>query len=297
MQRLNLYLDWKLNCQFAGLVWALDTGLFARAGVDLRVIEPVAGDNVPVLDRVQQDPDAIGTVEENLVIQAAAESRPVRAFGAMLQRAPLVLMTEAAGPVRGLADLRRRRVAMHADGATHLRALLRLSGLDPDAVQITVGGWTLADLRQGRFDAVQGYAITEAQALAREGYDARLIPLHHAALSPASIVLVARRDLSERRTDVLRAVLDTLAVGWAGVLEDPATAAQKVARWSEEHPDAGQNEAILRGMSEYVRRGPNAPLVRLNRARLEQNIGSLALAGVLAQPLDVAEVLVPELAV
>ncbi|MEO0937027.1 MAG: ABC transporter substrate-binding protein [Pseudomonadota bacterium] len=297
MQRLNLYLDWKLNCQFAGLIWALDMGLFERGGVDLRVIQPVAGDPVPVLDRVQLNADAIGTVEENLAIQAAAEGRPVRAFGAMLQRAPLVLMTDAAGPVRGFADLSGRRVAMHADGATQLRALMRLSGLDPDEIDMTVGGWTLADLRQGRFDAVQGYAITEAQALARAGYDARLIPLHHAALSPASIVLVAHQDLADRRTDVLRAVLDALAVGWAAVLQDPASAAQTVALWSEEHPDAVQNEAILRGMSEYVRRGPNAPLVRLSRARLEQNIRSLGRARALAQPLDVADVLVPGLAV
>ncbi len=33
-------LDWYLNCQFAGLIWARDRGLYADAGLDVTLVDP-----------------------------------------------------------------------------------------------------------------------------------------------------------------------------------------------------------------------------------------------------------------
>lgn len=286
MRELTLFLDWDLNCQFAGLIWAMDAELFRQAGIDVRVVPPSAQPDGPVMDLMLDAPGALCTVEENLAVVAAADGLPVRAIGAMLQRSPFVLMTAATGGVAALDDLPGRKVAMNHDGSVHLDALLRLKGIDPGSVDVTVGGWSLDDLVGGRFDAVQGYAITEAHDLARRGFAARLVPLHAPELSPSSIVLVAETATIARQKPALGAMLRALAAGWDAVLERPEEAARRVAAWSEEHPDVAENIEILRGIAPFVRRDGGAA-VQLDAAQWARNLEAMARLGMVpAMALD-----------
>lgn len=290
MVGLTLNLDWELNCQFAGLIWAMDAGFLK----DVTVVPPSAQSGAPVLELLEAGVPAVATVEENLLVGAVASGQTVRALGAMLQRSPLVLMTAQTGPVRGLGDLVGGRVAMHADGAQHLRALLRLDGIDPAAVDIAVGGWSMQDLIAGSYGAVQGYAITEAAALQSQGFAARLIPLHHAALSPHSIVMVARTEVIAAHRPALRAMLRAIADGWRQVLHDPQTAARRVAAYSAEHADVQQNCAILERIAPYVRRRPEAAVLRLDAAQWARNLQSFQRLSMLDTALNVQDVIAPE---
>ncbi|MEL7097986.1 MAG: ABC transporter substrate-binding protein [Pseudomonadota bacterium] len=264
-------MDWELNCQFAGVIWAMEAGLFERAGLLVDVVPPSRQSGAPVLDLIAGHGAAVGTVEENLVMQAAAAGHGVRAVGAMLQRSPLVLMARGGVGVQNIGDLHGRRVAMHADGAAHLRAILALHDIDPAGVHITVGGWSLGDLEAGQFDAVQGYAITEAHTL---GQGAWLIPLHHPKLSPSSIVMAAGAQTLKAQGAQVQAMVRAVAEGWRCVLADPARAADHVAAVSREHSDPETNMAILSGIGAYAN-GP-AGICGLDRSQWSRNLETLA---------------------
>jgi ABC-type nitrate/sulfonate/bicarbonate transport system substrate-binding protein len=237
MRAFTFFLDWELNCQFAGPIWAREKDLYRQAGLEVQLLPPSAQPRKDLIDLVLENDCAAGSIEENLIVRAAMAGKPVRVVAAMLKQTPLVLITARCGPIKTLADLPGRRVAMHGDGMYLLVPLLKLNGIDPKSVDLAVGDWSLEDLVEGRFDAVQGYAITEAQALAKSGFEAELIPLSHPNLDPHSQVIFASVQSIAHRKNFLRTFLRATFEGWRQVLAHPDEAAVCVAAHSTEHAD------------------------------------------------------------
>jgi len=294
---LTFLLDWEINCQFAGLLWAEAEGLYREAGLALSILPPSQHGQRDLAAAVLDAPGTLACLEENLLVQAAASGRAVCAVAAMLRHTPLVLMTAADGPVHRLDDLVGRRVAMHPDGIALLRALLRLRGIDPGTVRAETDNWDLTALLARRFDAVQGYRITEALRLEQMGFDARLIPLADPALHPQSQVIVAAQRTIAAQAAPLRLFLDVTFAAWAAVLRNPQRAAQIVAAQSAEHRNPAENLEILRAMAPLLR-GPNPalPLGALDPAQWQRNLesyrrfgplsGDIALENVIALGLE-----------
>ncbi len=296
MRAFSFFLDWQLNCQFAGLIWAREKGLYRRHGLDVRLVPPGDHPGTSPIDLVLKEEDAAGSIEENLILRAALAGQPLRAVAAMLRETPLVLMTARRGPVKTLSDLPGRRVAMHRDGLHLLEALLDMAGVDPKNLEIAVDGWTLDDLTKGRFDAVQGYAITEARTLAKKGFDARLIPLSHPDLDPHSQVIFASTRSISQREEVLRAFLQASFEGWRQALSQPEEAAALVALHSQEHGDRIENRAILQSLGQYVvGKEAGRPLGALDPERWRRNLASYGRYGLVEPVTDVSRVIAPHI--
>ncbi len=287
MTAFTLFLDWELNCQFAGPVWAREKGLYRQLGLEVTLSPPSAQDGLDLVEQVLDQELAAGSIEENLVVRAALAGEPLRAVAAMFKESPLVLMTPRGGPIKNLADLPGRCVAMHRDGLRLLETLLTLNGIDPESVNRRVGNWSLEDLIKGRFDAVQGYAITEVRALAKHGFAAETIPLGHENLNPHSQVIFASLDGITHRKNHLRAFLQATFDGWRQVIARPEEAAALVAAQSSEHADLAENRAILGSIGRYLR-GPvkSEPLGSLDPARWRRNLASYASCGITERPAD-----------
>ncbi len=288
MTPFRFYLDWRLDCQFAGPVWARGHGLYRAAGLDVDLVAPDRHPERSVLDLIADDPCSAGCCEDNLVVKHGADGKPARAIGAMLQETPLVLMTKGKSGIEAIGDLAGYRIAMHRDGEHLLRILLRLHGVDIDAVDVTVTGWSLDDLIAGRFDAVQGYAITEAVALERQGYRPRLIPLRHPSLVPQSQVIVTTAACLETHGGVLRRFLAATAEGWRQALAQRNEAAALIAETCVGRPDVAENRRVLDMMAPLVfgRKGPEQACL-INRERWRENIATYARFGLIAQQVAV----------
>ncbi len=280
MTPFTFFLDWELNCQFAGLIWARDRGLYAERGIDVRFVAPRENPQRPVVDLVLAQAPAAGCMEDNLIVRAALAGHGLRAVGAMLQASPIALMTAPASGITRLGDLPGRRVAMHADGIHLLHTLLKLHGIDPGGVETNVGSWSLDDLMARRFDAVQGYSITEADDLARRGLKVRLIPLRHAELRPYSQVIFAAQSTISQHPDLLRDFLAATFDGWRQAMTRRDEAAALIAAVSEEHADVDRNCAILDAMQPLV--GGDVGLTRagaLDPERWRRNLATYARFG------------------
>ncbi len=293
MTPFRFYLDWHVDCQFAGLIWAGEQGLYGDAGLDVDLVVPERHPEHTVLDLIAGDPCSAGCCEDNLVVQHGADGKPVRAIGAMLQETPLVLMTKDGIGITAISDLAGHRVAMHADGENLLRILLRLNGVDVDAVDITVHGWSLDDLAAGRFDAVQGYAITEAIALEGRGFSPRLVPLHHTSLVPQSQVIVTTPVCLSSHEAILRRFLAATAEGWRQALAQPDEAAAMLAATCAGRTDISENRRILAMMTPLVvgAKGPQG-ICQIDRGRWRQNITTYARFGLVARQFAVDDIVV-----
>ena len=244
--------DWYLNCQFTGLIWARDRGLYQDAGLDVTLIDPREFPTTSTLDVVLSHKVAAGCMEDNLVVRAALADKGVRAIGAMLQQTPMVLMTDQDSGIRTLQDLPGRRIAMHADGIHLLRTVLTLHGIDPQEVDTTVGGWDLHDLIDGRFEAVQGYTITEPAELKALGLNPYLIPVRHHQLHPYAQMMFATTACIEQHGEVLQRFVEATFEGWRQAMANRGKAAEMVAAVSADQPNADVNRQILDDMLPIV---------------------------------------------
>ncbi|MEM7346816.1 MAG: ABC transporter substrate-binding protein [Chloroflexota bacterium] len=291
MITINFVLDWYLNCQFAGLIWARERNLYRAAGLEVQLLDPRDYPTSPTLDLVLKYELAAGCMEDNLVVRASLAGHGVRAIGAMLQQTPMVLMTAPESGLRTLHDLPGRRIAMHNDGVHLLRAILALHGIDAQQVDITVGGWLLTDLIEGRFDAVQGYTITEPAELMAHGLTPHLIPVLHHNLHPYAQMMFATTTCIDTYEDELRRFLQATFEGWRQAMTHREEAAYLVAAVSEDQPDASVNLQILEAMVPLVAGDVGLERVGyLDPDRWQHNLATYWRFGMIDQPATIEAV-------
>jgi len=243
--RFPFFLDWEPNCQFAGLIRAREKGLYADAGLDVRLVAPSENAETITLDLVLSGGLCAGCMEENLIVRAAVAGRGVKAIGATMQDSPIQLMTLPESGIMSLADVPGRRIAMYRDGIHLLETVLALHGIEASTMEATVAGWTLDQLVDGTFDAVQGYTTTEPHTLARRGIATRLIPIRHRDLHPWAQMMFTTDAAIADHADVLARFVGACKRGWQEAMTDLEETARMVAACSDEHDDAAENRHIL----------------------------------------------------
>lgn len=249
---LDFHLDWSVNCQFAGLLWAREEGLFAAEGLDVRLVPPEENPDTTTLELVLAGERRVGCMEDNLIVRAVVAGKGIKAIGATMQDSPIHLVTLPESGMACLADVAGRRIAMHRDGIHLLETVLELHGIDPGPMETTVAGWTLDQLLDGTFDAVQGYATTEPHHLRRLGHATRLIPIRHDNLRPWAQMMFTTDVMIAAHGPALRRFLAACREGWQQAMTNLDECARLVAARSAEHGDVAENRRILETMLPLV---------------------------------------------
>lgn len=209
---VTFQLDWKPNAQFAGILLAKDRGWYREAGIDLSV-RPIPPDE-SVVRSVVTNRLWLGCAESGVLLPARARGEPIRVVGTMLQGSPMCLISLRPARLRKPADLRGRRIGVHADGNDAIDFVLRPVGLDRTSVRVEVMPYDTTPLLEGRFDAVQGYSVDEAIELRLAGHDIDLMFFHdHGYAAYAQVYFTSEAMLAER-PDLVRRFLEVSARGW-----------------------------------------------------------------------------------
>ena len=213
----TFYLDWMICAQFAGLCWAKAKGLYEAVDLDVQLI-PWQEDGRSIIDKVMMGGLCAGSSEDNLIVSAVANGHDVRAIGTMLQGTPLSLMSRKTQPIRGMHDLRGKRVGMHSDGIHALETILTMEGIPLNDLTIQEVTFDLEHLRQDRFDVLQGYAMTEPVQLAALGIEVDVLPVSHARLHPYAQVFFASADCITTDGAILTRFLAASMDGWRAAM-------------------------------------------------------------------------------
>jgi ABC-type nitrate/sulfonate/bicarbonate transport system substrate-binding protein len=290
MQPFTFYLDWIITGQFAGLCWAQEKGLYTQAGLAVDLL-PWQEDGRSIVEKVMAGGLCAGSSEDNLIVSGLVAGHPIKALAGMLQQSPLVLMTKRSSNIQTLADLAGRRVAMHADGIRILEAVLALAGIDQAAINLSEVTYDLDNLAQDRFDAVQGYAMSEPLELAALGYDLHLIPVRHYYLHPYAQVFFASAAVIRQKPAILQAFLAASFEGWRQAMAHREEAAQIVVNQAQGLAHLTTERQIVETLATYV--SADSSLARfgaLDLGRWQRNLDTYAKLGLTPRRLPVAEV-------
>lgn len=226
---LSLMLDWTPNPDHVGFYYALHTGLFSKAGLDVTIHAPA--DPTTPLKLVGVGRTDLAVSYEQEVFFAAAKKLPVVAVAAVVPQ-PLNSLIAIEPHIRTIGDLKGAKVGITgvpSDYAT-LDTMLQSAGLTrADVKAVTVGYNLIPALLSHRVDAVLGvYRNVEGVQLQLRGLRPTIIPVDRAGVpSYDELVLVANRDRLRSdagyRGDVRRFV-DAFLAGTSSARAHPARA-------------------------------------------------------------------------
>jgi putative hydroxymethylpyrimidine transport system substrate-binding protein len=228
-QKVTVTLDWTPNPDHVGIFDARDTGLFARAGLDVDVRSP--SDPTAPLKLVGVGRSDLAVSYEQELFFAAAKKLPVVAVAAVVPQ-PLNSFMAIEPQVKSLRDLKGHTIGITgvpSDYAT-LDTALRSAGLTrKDVKVVTVGYNLLPALLAHRVDVVLGvYRNVEGIQLQLRGFHPTIIPVDRAGVPTYDeLVLVANKtrlhDDPTYHSEVRRFVAAFLA-GTADARRHPARA-------------------------------------------------------------------------
>ncbi len=156
-QKLTVMLDWFLNPDHATLVVAEKLGLFAKAGLEVEMIEPADPSDPPKLVAAGKADVAISYQPQLHLYHA--EGLPLVRIATLVATPLNTLVVLADGPIRSIADLKGRKVGFSVGGFEDalLAAMLARHGLGTDDIELVNVNFSLSpSLISGQVDAVIG---------------------------------------------------------------------------------------------------------------------------------------------
>ena len=216
------------DVQFAPFYLALKSGLYRRAGLDVRFQHGYTSELYPLL--VQGKLDFVVGDAEDAILYRSKDPRgaPFRYVLALYQTVPNVIFSLAEKHITRLADLKGRSLGMPLlSGAsyTSLQAMLRAAGLKESDLRIQQIGFTqLEAVLSHRVDAAMGFINNEPVVLAAQKDPVGLNLLPAAPYNSSAGNGVIGTDASLGKDSEAKKFLQTTQAAMAQTLNAPGVA-------------------------------------------------------------------------
>jgi NitT/TauT family transport system substrate-binding protein len=278
--------DWKAQAEHGGFYEALATGLYAKAGLDVKIMEGGPAVNVPQLLAGGAADFGIGS-NGFIPLNMVREGVPVRAVMAVFQKDPQVLITHPRGDVKSLAQMKGKPI-MIADASTvafwpWLKAKYGFSDS-----QIRKYTFNLAPFLVDPEAIQEGYLTSEPYTIEKEGHFKPQVFLLADNGYPgyANMVLVPQKWI-DRNPKVVQAFVNATIAGWQAYLHgNPAPANALIKHDNPEMTDALIAQAIQKMRSYNLAETKDGRIGVMTDGRWQIFFDTMASEGLYPKTLD-----------
>jgi len=218
-ERVRLLLDWKLDAKHALFVDALRRGDYARAGINLVLVEPAAK-SIQALELLFQAEVELAINYPHNLLLSGGQYPGLLSVGALVQRNPEGLLSLEARPVRTPAALRGRRVGIGPSPVSRAQfdVFCQANTVERESLEVvTVGFEGEERLLSGAIDALDAvaYAITRTE---RKGHPVCFLPYARYGIPDSPfLVFAARGEWAREHAGQLRAFFAATAAAFPRV--------------------------------------------------------------------------------
>ena len=274
MDKVTHQLGWVKSIQFGGHFAAIEQGYFEAEGIEAEFVAggPTGiGTDVAVAtgQALTSDTDVDGT------IRARLNDMPVKAFGAIMQKAPGAIMSLAETPINGLGDMPGKTIALPDGLRPQLNSLLTAGGFDPAEVNYVPVGTDPGMLAAGQVDGYYGWATNQGVMLQTRGVDIAIAYMNDLGVPGYAGVLIATDETIETQRDLLVRWLRAEIRGWQWHLDNPEEmAVLMVEKYGQRGLDLEAQTAESRMMADFLPVGDAAEngLLWINPAPFEAGL-------------------------
>ncbi|MBN9431867.1 MAG: ABC transporter substrate-binding protein [Bosea sp.] len=212
-------LGWIKSIQFGGHFAAIDQGYFADEGIEAEFLAGGPGTDGTALVASGQVMTSDSDVEG--VIRNRISGVPVKAFAAIMQKAPGAIMSLPSKPIKTLQDFPGKTIALPNATRPQVDILLKSAGIDPSTVNYVPVGTDPGILAAGQVDGYYGWATNQGVMLKERGVDIVVAYMNDLGLPGYAGVLYATDESIDTKSDLITRWLKAEIKGWQWFLDNP----------------------------------------------------------------------------
>ena len=235
--------DWKAQAEHGGFYQALAEGLYARRGLDVKIMPGGPEVNVPQLLANGAADFGMGS-NSFIVMNLVKANIPIRAVMAIFQKDPQILMSHPRRDINAIADMKGKPVLISAASMTAFWPWLRAKFGFTDS-QIRKYTYNLAPFILDPNAIQEGYLTSEPFTVESQAHWKPKIFLLSDFGYPgyANMVLVPQKWIDTNRRAV-QLFVDGTRDGWLHYLENPARGNALIKRDNPDMTDAILAQAL-----------------------------------------------------
>ena len=251
LDRVVHQLGWIKSVQFGGHFMAIEQGYFKDQGIDAEFTPGGPGTDTTTAVAAGQAMTTDGDVEG--VVRSRLNGIPVKAFAAIMQKAPGAIMSLAKTPIKGLADFPGKTIALPNGTRPQLELLLKAAKIDPTTVNFVPVGTDPGMLASGQVDGYYGWATNQGVMLKTRGVDIAVAYMNDLGLPGYAGVLYATDDTIQKNHELLVRWLKAEIKGWQWFLDHPdETAKLMVDKYGQRGLNLQAQEAEAKVYKDFI---------------------------------------------
>ena len=221
--------NWVAQAEHGGFYQALADGTYRKHGLDVTIVPGGPNVNNRLLLPTGRI-DFFMSANTLQMFDAVENNIPTVSVAAIFQKEPQVFIAHPDQGIEKFEDLKRLTLFVSKEGiATYFQWLKADYGFDETKVKpYTFNAQPfLADKRS----AMQGYVTSEPYAIEKQGgFKPKIFLLADQGFDAYSTLIETRRDLVERKPDLVQRFVDASVIGWANYLYGDNKAANALIR-------------------------------------------------------------------
>lgn len=273
--------SWINDAEFAGYFAAIDNGYFAEEGLDLTYLSG-GPDVIPESSLIAGKADLTLTTPDTTVLAIATQGAPFKIIGAQYQKNPIGIVSLASNPINSPQDLVGKTLAVPPVNVVSVEAMLKISGVDRNAVNIVPYAYDPTPLIKGEIDASLDFTTNVPFTIKQAGPDAVSFLLYDFGFTIFNDTVVVTADaLANKRKEIV-SFLRASRKGWEENLKDPAAYPPKFAEtWFKGTGRSIENEIYFNTAQKPLIESAGG-IFSMSEEDIQKNIDALAAVGVTA---------------
>ncbi len=217
LDKVSFGTNWVAEAEHGGFFQALADGTYKNYGLDVTIVPGGPNDNNRI-SLIAGKLDFYMTANTLQSFDAVANNVPVVAVAAIFQKDPQVFLTHPESKIAKLPDLKPLTLFVSKEGiASYFQWLKSEYGFSEERVKpYTFNSQPFLVNRQS---AMQGYVTSEPFAVEKAaGFKPGVILLADNGFNAYSTLIETRRELTEKKPDLVQRFVDASVIGWYNYL-------------------------------------------------------------------------------
>ena len=229
LDKVSFGTNWVAEAEHGGFFQAVADGTYAKYGLDVTIVPGGPNDNNRML-LIAGKLDFFMAANTLMSFDAVANNVPVVTVAAVFQKDPQVLLTHPESKITRLEELKPLTLFVSKEGiSSYFQWLKSAYGFNEEKVRPYT--FNPQPFLANKQSAMQGYVTSEPYAIEKSaGFKPGIILLADYGFNSYSTLIETRRDLIDKKPDLVQRFVDASMIGWYNYLYGDNTAANAMIR-------------------------------------------------------------------
>jgi len=229
LDKVSFGTNWVAEAEHGGFFQAVADGTYAKSGLDVTIVPGGPNDNNRML-LIAGKLDFFMAANTLMSFDAVANNVPVVTVAAIFQKDPQVLLTHPESKITRLEELKPLTLFVSKEGiSSYFQWLKSEYGFNEEKVRPYT--FNPQPFLANKQSAMQGYVTSEPYAIEKSaGFKPGIILLADYGFNSYSTLIETRRDLIDKKPDLVQRFVDASMIGWYNYLYGDNTAANAMIR-------------------------------------------------------------------